>query len=255
MKFFAHLSDIHLDGGDRADARTTAVLDYLRALARPVEAVFVTGDLADHGLPEEYRRATELLKHPAPVLTCPGNHDVREAFREVLLGEPASVAPVNVATDVNGVLVAMCDSTIPGEGAGYLEDATLAWLDEALAAHDGPAFVAFHHPPVEVGIPLVDAIRQTGEDRLAEVLRRHPRVLALLCGHVHTGAATTFAGVPVRVAPGVVSGGLLPVEPGADRSWAEGGPIDLERPPSLLLHVLHDDGRLTTHQRVVPFSG
>ncbi|WP_326569475.1 hypothetical protein VSH64_48405 [Amycolatopsis rhabdoformis] len=59
----------------------------------------------------------------------------------------------------------------------------------------------------------------------------------------------------MRVAPGVVSGSLLPVEPGADRSWAEGGPLELDRPPSLLLHVVHDDGRLTTHQRAVPFSG
>ncbi|MFI5609136.1 metallophosphoesterase [Amycolatopsis sp. NPDC051903] len=255
MKVFAHLSDLHLDGGERADARAAAVLDWLRNLTRPVEAVLVTGDIADHGLPAEYRRAAELFAYPAPVLTCPGNHDVREAFRETLLGEPASAAPVNVAKDVNGVLLALCDSTIPGEGAGYLEDSTLAWLDETLAAHAGPAFVAFHHPPLEVGVPLVDAIRQTGEDRLAEVLHRHPRVAAVLCGHVHTGAATTFAGVPVRIAPGVVSGSLLPIEPGADRGWAEGGPLDFDRPPSVLLHVLHDDGRVTTHLREVPFSG
>ncbi|WP_370542017.1 hypothetical protein [Amycolatopsis sp. FDAARGOS 1241] len=87
---------------------------------------------------------------------------------------------------MNGVLLALCDSTIPGKGAGYLEDSTLAWLDEALAAHAGPAFVAFHHPPLEVGIPLVDAIRQTGEDRLAEVLRRHPQVAAVLCADALT---------------------------------------------------------------------
>lgn len=100
-------------------------------------------------------------------------------------------------------------------------------------------------------MPPVDRIRQTGEDRLAEVLRRHPTVTALLCGHVHTGAATTFAGIPLRIAPGVVSGSLLPGEPGSDRDWAEGGPVTRGHPPELLLHVLHDDGRLTTHQRSV----
>ncbi|WUV60476.1 metallophosphoesterase [Amycolatopsis sp. NBC_01480] len=255
MKIFAHLSDIHLDGGERADARAAAVLDYLGNLARPVDAVLVTGDIADHGLPEEYRRAAELLKNPAPVLVCPGNHDVRAPFREILLELPPGDGPVNVAADVGGVLVAMCDSTIPGRGAGYLADETLAWLDEVLTGHNGPSLVAFHHPPVEVGVPLVDAIRQTGEDRLAEVVRRHPGIAGLLCGHVHTGAGTTFAGLPVRIAPGVVSGSLLPVEPGADRGWDEGGPLEFERPPSLLLHVLHDDGRLTSHQRVVPFTG
>jgi 3',5'-cyclic-AMP phosphodiesterase len=243
----AHLSDLHLDDGPRAEERVAAVLGYLADLA--VDAVVVTGDIADHGAPSEYARAAALLKHPAPVLVCPGNHDVRAAFREGFLGLPPSDAPIDVAREVGGVLFAMCDSTIPGRGAGFLADETLEWLDGVLAGGDGPAFVAFHHPPVEVGVPLVDAIRQSGEERLASVLARHPRVVALLAGHVHTGASTTFAGVPLRIAPGVVSQSLLPVEPGAGRGWDEGGPLDCERPPSLLLHVLHDDGRLTTHHR------
>lgn len=245
----AHLSDLHLDDEPRAEERVAAVMAYLGGLA--VDAVVVTGDIADHGAEPEYARAAALLKHPAPVLVCPGNHDVRAAFRTGLLGLPASDDPIDHAREVDGVLFALCDSTIPGRGAGFLADSTLEWLDGVLAGGDGPAFVAFHHPPVEVGVPLVDAIRQSGEDRLAAVLGRHPRVVALLAGHVHTGASTTFAGVPLRIAPGVVSQSLLPVEPGAGRGWDEGGPLDYERPPSLLLHVLHDDGRVTSHQRIV----
>jgi Icc protein len=247
----AHLSDLHLDGGQRAEDRVAAVMRYLGGLAEPVGAVVVTGDIADHGTAEEYARAAALLKYPAPVLVCPGNHDVRAAFRTGLLNLPVSDGPIDLAQEIDGVLFAMCDSTIPGRGYGFLADGTLAWLDGVLSDGDGPAFVAFHHPPVEVGVPLVDAIRQSGEDRLAAVLKRHPRVKALLAGHVHTGASTTFAGVPLRIAPGVVSGSLLPIEPGADRGWAAGGPVEFDRPPSLLLHVLHDDGRVTSHHRTV----
>ncbi|SFW90764.1 metallophosphoesterase [Amycolatopsis australiensis] len=247
----AHLSDLHLDDDPRAEHRVAAVMAYLGGLARPIDALVVTGDIADHGAAAEYARAAELLEHPAPVLVCPGNHDVRAAFRAGLLGLPPSDAPINFAREVGGVLFAMCDSTIPGRGAGLLADETLDWLDGVLGGGDGPALVAFHHPPVEVGVPLVDAIRQSGEDRLAAVLGRHPRVKALLAGHVHTGASTTFAGVPLRIAPGVVSGSLLPVEPGADRGWADGGPLEYDRPPALLLHVLHEDGRVTSHHRVV----
>ncbi|MEA5366479.1 metallophosphoesterase [Amycolatopsis sp., V23-08] len=247
----AHLSDLHLDDGPRAEERVAAVMAYLDELA--VDAVVVTGDIADHGAATEYARAAELLKHPAPVLVCPGNHDVRAEFRVGLLDLPASDGPIDLAREVGGVLFALCDSTIPGRGAGHLADETLDWLDGVLSGGDGPAFVAFHHPPVEVGVPLVDGIRQSGEERLAAVLARHPRVAALLAGHVHTGASTTFAGVPLRIAPGVVSTSLLPVEPGATRGWDEGGPLEYDRPPSLLLHVLHDDGRVTTHHRTVPF--
>ncbi|MEU7790000.1 metallophosphoesterase [Amycolatopsis sp. NPDC049159] len=247
----AHLSDLHLDGEPRAEERVAAVMAYLGGLARPVDAVVVTGDIADHGAAAEYARAAELLEHPAPVLVCPGNHDVRAEFRAGLLGSAPSDEPIDFAREVGGVLFALCDSTIPGAGAGFLADSTLDWLDGVLSGGDGPAIVAFHHPPVEVGVPLVDAIRQSGEERLAAVLARHPRVKALLAGHVHTGASTVFAGVPLRIAPGVVSQSLLPVEPGADRGWADGGPLDHERPPSLLLHVLHDDGRVTSHHRVV----
>ncbi|MBE1497459.1 3',5'-cyclic AMP phosphodiesterase CpdA [Amycolatopsis lexingtonensis] len=247
----AHLSDLHLDGEPRAEDRVAAVMAYLGGLARPVDAVVVTGDITDHGAATEYARAAALLEYPAPVLVCPGNHDVRAEFRTGLLGLPPSDEPIDRAQEVGGVLFALCDSTIPGRGAGFLADSTLAWLDDTLAGGDGPAIVAFHHPPVEVGVELVDRIRQSGEDRLAAVLARHPRVKALLAGHVHTGASTTFAGVPLRIAPGVVSQSLLPVEPGADRGWDDGGPLDYERPPGLLLHVLHDDGRVTSHHRVV----
>lgn len=248
----AHLSDLHLDGGTRSEDRVAAVMAFLGGLAKPIDAIVVTGDIADHGAAAEYARAAELLRHPAPVLMCPGNHDDRAAFRAGLLGLAASGDPIDLAHEVGGVLFALCDSTIPGRGEGFLADETLAWLDGVLAGGDGPAVVAFHHPPVEVGVPLVDAIRQSGEARLAAVLGRHPRVKVLLAGHVHTGASTAFAGVPLRIAPGVVSETRLPIEPGGARAWDEdGGPVDYERPPALLLHVLHDDGRVTTHHRVV----
>lgn len=256
MIVFAQLSDIHLDGGERSAARARAVMDHVNASTGPIDAVLVTGDIADHGALEEYRLAREILKSPYPVFDCPGNHDVRAAYREGLLGVPPSEAPINQAHEVSGAVFAMCDSSIPGQGAGFLAAETIEWLDGVLTdAADRPAFVCFHHPPAELGLPLVDAIRQHGEDRLADVVRRHPNVVALLCGHTHTAAATTFAGRPLHMAPGVVSTSLLPFEPGGDRGWDDGGPLRYDTPPSFALHVLHDVGtprqRLTTHYRVV----
>ena len=51
MFVFAHLSDVHLDLGSRALERTRRVMDYLRGL--PIDAILVTGDIADHGAAAE----------------------------------------------------------------------------------------------------------------------------------------------------------------------------------------------------------
>ncbi|MFH9353685.1 metallophosphoesterase [Kitasatospora sp. NPDC017646] len=250
MLTIAHLSDIHLgqvhrrDAGERARRRAEQVMAYLDALPGPLDAVLVTGDLADHGLPEEYRQVAEVLASRHPVLICPGNHDSRAPYRQVLLGQEPTTDPVNRLHRLAGADVLMLDSSIPEQHDGLLDDATLDWLDTRLASgrQELPALVAFHHPPVELHVPFVDGIRQFGEERLAQVLRRHPRVAALLCGHSHTSAATTFAGLPVLVAPGVVSTITLPCEGGKG--------IAFDHPPMLAFHVL-DGGRLTTHYRVV----
>lgn len=261
MLVLAHLSDTHLDGTVAIADRARAAMRYLEALPYELDAVLVTGDIADHGLPEEYEEAREILASRHPVLVCPGNHDVRAPFREVLLkGVPVAGGPDDPVNQVhrtpNGV-IALCDSSIPGRDDGLLDDGTLAWLADVLAEtpDDLPVLVAFHHPPATLHAPPVDGIRQFGADRLAELVGRHPRVAALLCGHAHTGAATTFAGRPLLVAPGIRSTVLLPWEYGAgDGSGGAPGPevyVDLRLPPALAFHVLDDSGRLTTHFRVL----
>lgn len=251
MTTFAHISDLHLDGGRRAWERAERVVAFLAAAPGPVDALLVTGDVADHGHPDEYDEARKLLDEvPFPVLVLPGNHDVRRAFVAGLLS-PADVvaepdAPLHRSVRVAGVQFLLCDSTIPGEASGYIDDAGIAWLDRTLATGDArePALVCFHHPPVRVHT-WVDRIRQDGADRLAAVVAGHDRVAAVLCGHAHTAATTTFAGRPLVVAPGVTSTVRLAAESRDD--------VDVEQPPGYALHVLEaEDGghRLVTHVRV-----
>lgn len=248
MAVIAHLSDIHIDD-ERSVHRTRAVVDYLEDLPYDLDLVLVSGDVADHGTPEEYAVARGLLDSRHPVLVCPGNHDDRAAFREGLLGEPADAAPVDQVFRGAGFTVLACDSSVPGKPEGWLGDETVAWLEgELRRVPEGEAvLVAFHHPPVPLHVPYVDGIRQFGEERLAELAGRHPRITAFLAGHAHTAAATTFAGLPLLVAPGVVNTVLLPWE---QRTYA-GQQVRLDQPPGLAFHVLDEDRRLTTHFRTV----
>jgi 3',5'-cyclic-AMP phosphodiesterase len=246
MIVLAHLSDLHLDGSDRNAERAERVMAYLNDLSTPPDAVLVTGDIADHGQPREYEQARKILSATPAVLTCPGNHDKRRAYAQELLGQAGSDTPINGVHRLAGATFALCDSTIPGRDDGCLADETLDWLESVLSESSGDAsvFVCFHHPPVTLHSPFIDEIRQRGEQRLAEVIARHPQVVAVLCGHVHTPAATTFAGRPLLVAPGVASTLRLP--------WENGDVLDYALPPAVAFHILDDDLRLTTHYRVIP---
>ncbi|MEU8676884.1 phosphodiesterase [Streptomyces sp. NPDC048560] len=256
----AHISDLHLDGTDRATDRATRVVTYLNSLARQPDAVLVTGDIADHGAPGEYAEAARLLASlTAPAFPCPGNHDDRATYRKVLLGdehteeEGDATAPINRLHLVGGYALLLCDSTIPGEDAGRFDDKTLDWLARTLDdLGDTPALPAFHHPPATVHHPYLDSTNLTNAARFAELLadRSFDNVPAILTGHAHTSMAATFAGRPLLVAPGVISTLRLPWESGE-------GLVDTVAPPGVAFHVLDEGvrgagGRITTHYRVVP---
>ncbi|MFD9239845.1 metallophosphoesterase [[Kitasatospora] papulosa] len=241
----AQISDLHLDGSERATRRAGRVMDHLRALPRPVDAVLVTGDIADHGAEAEYEEAARILAAPFPVLPCPGNHDARPAYRRALLGEEPGTGPVNRVHHIAGVAILMCDSTVPGRDEGRLDEETLAWIDTTLAELPGGtrSLVAFHQPPVELHHPLPDSCMLERPGDLAALLDAHPRVAAVLTGHAHTAAASAFAGRPLIVGPAVTWTLRMP--------WEGDHAADRDQPPGLAFHVLDDDGRLTTHYRVV----
>ena len=168
MLVLAHISDLHLDRTARSTARAERVRDRLWELPGHVDALLVTGDIADHGTEAEYEEAAHIFglrtgDAPFPVLTCPGSHDSRGPYRKALLGLPASEEPVNSAHVFDDAAVLMCDSSVPGSVQGALDDETYDWIEGTLDELDDsvPALLAFHHPPVAPHHPLPDAFRPT----------------------------------------------------------------------------------------------
>jgi 3',5'-cyclic AMP phosphodiesterase CpdA len=245
----AHVSDLHIGGRPESVDRARQVLGHVGAMRPVPDVLLVTGDIADHGSAEEYATARDLLSAwTGPLLVGTGNHDVREPFAEALLGAPRT-GPLNQELDVGAYRFLMLDSLVPAVDGqridhGLLEAETLGWLDDRLGARPTPTFVCFHHPPTTVGIAGADEIQLRNGPALAAVLERHPHVVAVLAGHNHTMCVTTFAGRPMLVGGGVVSSVTLDQEP-LDGLW-------LEAPPSLAVHLVGDDGRLTTFWRALP---
>jgi 3',5'-cyclic AMP phosphodiesterase CpdA len=244
MLVIAHVSDTHF-GNDVQDpgARAEAVMEHLLAMSPRPDILVVSGDIADHGLPEEYQQARAWLdRWEGPLAVCPGNHDVRTEFVAGLGVEPRTVV------EAAGVRFVMLDSLIDavdGEriDPGELGEQQLAWLDARLAEDTRPSYVVLHHPPTTISLELMDPIRLRDGDALAIVLTRHPHVVATLVGHAHTMGATTFAGRPLLIGGGVVSTVTADAEP-RPTIW-------YDAPPTFALHLV-DHGRVTTHWRALP---
>jgi 3',5'-cyclic AMP phosphodiesterase CpdA len=249
----AHISDTHFGGPRDALARAEAVVAHLLALDPRPDVLLVSGDLADHGLPEEYAEARAVLDAwPGPMLIGTGNHDVREAFARGLLDLETVPGPLVQLLEAADVRILMLDSLVPAQDGkridhGELSGDQLAWLDEQLASDDKPAFVSLHHPPADLGLGLMAPILLREPEPLELVVMKHPHVVATLVGHAHTACATTFAGRPLLVGGGCASTVTLDNEP-YPVVWEAG-------PPTLAFHLLHDDHRLTTHWRALPFPG
>lgn len=207
-----HVSDPHfLAGGARLGGRYDVEANFARTLAaiRAVHphpaAIVVTGDLADLGEPDAYRRLRAAVEPvaadlDAPVIWVAGNHDERPALRRDLLDLPPTEEPVTGVWELDGLRVVALDTSVPGWHHGDLDPGQLAWLAETLAqpAPHG-TLLAMHHPPLPSHLPLFDILELRRQDELADIIRGSD-VRGILAGHLHYSSHGTFAGVPVSVA-------------------------------------------------------
>ena len=182
-------------------------MDYLHGLPRPVDAILITGDIADHGEVAEYETAARTLRRPrCPVLVCPGNHDVRAAYRKGLLGDDRRRhGPINARYDVAGAVFLLADSSIPGAGRRppRRRDAGLARRPNS--ARCRPARRPSSPSTTRRWRCTTRSSTRSGccpPSPWPALLAAHPQVVAVLTGHFHTAAASTFAGRPLLVAPG-----------------------------------------------------
>ncbi|HEY6791396.1 MAG TPA: metallophosphoesterase [Trebonia sp.] len=233
MPTIAHLSDIHLDGSDERLARLTRVLDEAACVG--ADAVVLTGDLADRGLPAEYAQFRDAMAGDRPWIAVPGNHDLREAARP-FLGDTAD-GPLDQVLDIPGLRIVGLDSLVEGATEGALAQASLEFADRAVRSAPGPVVLALHHPPVPVGHQVMDELGLRDPGGLARIAGT-PAVAAVLTGHVHTSLAARFAGTPLLGAGGVAS---------TMRLGSRTDPIaDARAMPAFAVHVFDDDGWVRT---------
>lgn len=208
------------------DAAFEAVLGDIERLdtARggPLDLIVVTGDVADHGRPDQYRVATDAFQRlPSAVVVTPGNHDQDATFT-------AGIGTAGIDTDprvstprvvelenwcfllVDSNAGVMLDDGSGGRvdpdyndrlwGNGALGTAEAAWINEACAATEADhIFVWLHHP---IGTDNGAVAQSTAyETEWGELLAANPKIRGLGAGHTHMPTVVDFNGCPVYVCP------------------------------------------------------
>ncbi len=187
------ISDLHLDDPARSAeaaahaARVGAYLDRIGDCHPQAELCVIAGDLTNHGEPGAYRWLRQRVENlPFPTVPMLGNHDDRGAVREVFAGCADENGFIQSARRAGDFRLVFLDTHDPGSDAGLLCADRLAWLDRQLgdAGADGVCLV-LHHPPCDIGDPVLDPIKLSNAGELAAVLRRHGNVRQIIFGHVH----------------------------------------------------------------------
>jgi 3',5'-cyclic-AMP phosphodiesterase len=224
------LTDLHLRPAGKACYRvaetnmlTERALRAVAALRVKPDAIVISGDLTDNGLPDEYAVLIGALRrHIAGVRVylIPGNHDRREVMRERMGDWPGVISDpefVQYAVDDLDVRLVMLDTVVTGEAHGELCARRLAWFDATLAAApEKPTIVVMHHPPFVCGIAHMDAINLRNSEDFAAIIARHRQVRRILCGHHHRPVTAHVAHAIASIAPSVAHQVELDLHGGTD---------------------------------------
>lgn len=190
---------------DTARMLRDAVAHLNRLVPRP-EGVVITGDLADNGHPLAYAHLREILAGlEIRWFVIPGNHDRMAEFRSAFADQaylPTDGESIQYVIDDYPLRIVAAHSVIPGRIHGRLSDESLAWLDRMLTEQpQRPTLVMMHHPPLATGLSHFDAVGMTEFAGFERMIRRHPQVERVLCGHVHRAIQVRFGGTIVSACP------------------------------------------------------
>lgn len=253
----AQITDLHVTTAAdplnqlRNEQRLRQVLRSINELKpRPV-AIIASGDLVDHGEPEEYAALKAIFAEvDIPIYYAVGNHDRRGPFLEAFEGPYAQTDEngfIQYTVNFDGLRMVVCDTLEEGRDRSGFDAQRAQWLARTLDEDETtPTIVVMHHPPIASGVRWMDPEPDAPWiDMLADVIRAKTQVRAVLCGHVHRAFHGLLAGQLIATAPASSIQVTLNLSP-VDMERPDGREILVAEPPGYVL-VMAEEGRVTTH--------
>ena len=260
MTLIAQISDLHVYSPDKlaygivdTNPLVAKAIKQLSRLTPQPDAVVASGDLVHKGTPEEYEvLKTILAPLNCPLYLMPGNHDQRDNLRQAFANHtylPGDLSHLSYVVDAYPIRMIMLDSIVPGQGGGCVDAERLSWLEQQLlAAPATPTLIFIHHPPFATGIPWMDRNRFQGHGALENLLRQHPQVKRVSCGHLHRGIYRAWAGTVASSQPSLVHQGAIDFAPESPSQFAM-------EPPAYQLHIWTGETLISHTVYVGQFDG
>jgi Icc protein len=234
------ISDPHLRTDPAGTLRGVASLESLEHVltqalhTRPaVDAVLCSGDIVNDEPAGYAHFVRALAPYGRPVYCVPGNHDDPARMRAAL-AQPGF--QVGGHADLGAWRIVLVDSCVPGRVPGRVSEPELRALERALDGCAGYALVCVHHHPVAMGSHWLDGVGIENAAEFLAVLDAHPRVRALVWGHVHQCFEGRRHGVRLLATPSTCAQ-FLPLS----HDFA----VD-SRPPAYRRLTLRADGTMET---------
>jgi len=196
----AQLTDTHItvpqtkseDCYAKLEALKKSVLQINKLDVLP-DVVIHTGDLSHNGHIEEYKLTKSLMDElKVPYLITAGNRDsvanlVNEFDFSSVVGQDQQL--LQYSTEIASYWLVSVDTSSQNSNLGLLNFSKLAHLDGLLRQKQScPTIIFMHHPPINLSSsepPEHEYENARMIENFAEIVDRHPQIVACLCGHIH----------------------------------------------------------------------
>jgi len=249
----AQLTDLHVgfEQGNPDElnfARLTQALNWLNGPGRQPDMLLLTGDLTEYGDVASYRRLRTLIADCAfPVHLCVGNHDDRDALKQVFPEVPVNDGFVQYVVDTAKARIIVLDTLDPGHHGGAFCERRAAWLSTQLDGAAGkPVLIVLHHPPIETGIPWMTTHPQEEWVTRIDAAIGNRSGVTMICGHVHRSITTSWKGRALSIAPSTAPQVALDLSP-MDPEQPDGRAMIVAELPGIALHLWTGDTFVTHH--------
>jgi len=160
------------------------IIKQIHHSSPPIDLLLVTGDLAQNPCQSSYQRIYQALKkYPTRTLCLPGNHDDVDLMLHYFSDKQVNC---DKKIQLKNWQVISLNSKKNNATGGYLASSELTYLSNELekSSHLN-SLIAVHHHPIPTESQWMDTMTIENSADLFKILKKHPQVKAITCGHIH----------------------------------------------------------------------